>query len=136
MMKKLLTAAVLLVSFSAANAQNFKVVRKNVDANSIDFPRAKTTGQSERTASTSTLTIPDTLWYFYNKQRFINTSANQAFYTIQGSVGTTTNGDLTEFGSSFLNSSATTSVTVSDVAFFASRQTNSTNTVIPVRVYF
>ncbi len=135
MMKNLLMTAALVASFSAANAQGFKVTRENADVNTFNVSKAVKNVNGERTASTASLTVPDTLWYFYNKQRFINTVANQGFYTIQGSIGTSTNGDLVEFGSAFLNPTPGASVTISDVAFLASRQANSTSTVIPVKVY-
>ena len=87
-------------------------------------------------AKTTSIAVGDTLWYFFNKQKFINTPANQTFLHNSGFCWNYyTNGDLVEFGSSFLNTSANSPITVGGALILVSKQANSTSASIPVRVY-
>jgi len=135
MIKKLLacSSVVAITCGSFAQQRPVKLQRITTDpqviANQLRVP--SNVSQSK----TASINVDDTLWYFYNKQRFINTPANQGFYTIQGSVGTTTDGDLIEFGSSFLNVGTNSPITVKGAFLLLSKQANSTSPAIPVRVY-
>ncbi|MES2680535.1 MAG: T9SS type A sorting domain-containing protein [Bacteroidota bacterium] len=133
MMKKLLSCALLFGSIGAAFAQS--AILRSAPRNLESETMIHTNQTSLPALKTTTLTQTDTLWYFYNKHKFKNTAANQGFYTVQLSTGTTTNGDFVEYGSSFLNTTANSSVTVSEVIILLSRQANSPSASIPVRVY-
>ncbi len=133
MIKKLLSSVLLVGSIGVVSAQSGYV---KPSARHLENPVLIPANQVMNSAAkTTTVTQADTLWYFYNKHKFKNTAANQGFYTVPLSVGTTTNGDYVEYGSSFLNTTANSSVTISDVILLCSRQANSPSASIPVRVY-
>ncbi|MBK9283280.1 MAG: T9SS type A sorting domain-containing protein [Sphingobacteriaceae bacterium] len=123
MIKKLLMAS-LLIGGLAAKAQN-KVEPEM--SSFVNAPLEQSNTQSVN--KTSVVNITDTLLYFLNKNEW---KYGNSYLTVKtphtGSVQVNT-----EFGSSFLNTSGTP-VTITKALVLASRQANSTSTMIPLTV--
>jgi hypothetical protein len=131
MIKKLLVAASLLCGGMLIKAQTNNGIQP---AGNLPVLKEWHPDKDLIAAKTSSASLYDTLDYFFNKHYFRNTaSLSLSFPTFQ-SPYTNTAVILNEFGSSFLNPGNGT-VTVYGAYIEASRQSNSTSSVIPCRVY-
>jgi hypothetical protein len=133
MIKKLLYCTLFIASVNGAFSQKHLAKIEMVQADPKILMHSTNTPMNVA-SKTASIAVNDTLWYFYNKQRFINTTANQLFYTVQGSVASGTAVNLPEFGSSFLNTGGNSPVTISGAYVLVSKQSNASSSV-PVRVY-
>ena len=133
-MKKIYSSLLLgaLLTFSATAQQNTLISQ---DGGQISKKIESSNNNSS--AKSAAVSVTDTLFYFFNKHFYRNLPTAQSFSTLKSPYqvsGTIIN----EFGSSFLNGpSATTgaSVTISGGYILASRNSVSTATAVPVRVY-
>jgi hypothetical protein len=130
MIKKLLVAASLLCGGMLIKAQTNNGVQPagNLPVLKEWHPVAV------QAAKTSSASLYDTLDYFFNKHYYRNTPSLSLSFPTFKSPYTSTAVTLNEFGSSFLNLGNGT-VTVYGAYIEASRQSNSTSTVVPCRVY-
>lgn len=129
MIKKLLfTLAATLSLGSAATAQSSRL--QSVEAPPIagrqilDFTPAGVVS-----AKTTSATVGDTMWYFYNKHILRNPN-NTLFNAALSPQASTL--DVTQFASVFLN---TSSITVTGLECIAARKATSTGTAVTIRMY-
>src|SRR5207253_893658 len=85
------------------------------------------TAASQTNAKVSTVLIPDTLWYFFNKHSYKN-APSTGFYTFNSP---NTSG-VTHFGSRFLN---TGTITVTGLECVASKNASSPSASVTIRIY-
>lgn len=129
MIKKLLFTLIAGFSFnSAATAQSLQL--QSVEAppiagrQVIDFTPAGVVS-----AKTTSATVGDTMWYFYNKHVLRNPN-NTLFNAALSPQAFTV--DVTQFASVFLN---TNSITVTGLECIAARKATSTGSAVTIRLY-
>ncbi len=132
MIKKLLTASLLLSGLATFNAQEKVKLHGFVESN----PQLMSRDEIKQVNKSSAVGLDgDTLMYFYNKHHYLRTTGLANTWPTAG-MPQPPSYSLAEVGSSFLNPDAT-SIVVSGAFILACRQATAVGsaTSIPVRVY-
>lgn len=129
MIKKLLLTALgvgSLITVSRAQFQNlpFGVAPPIESRQVVDFTPAPVVA-----AKTTSATMGDTLWYFFNKHRYKNAANTGFFYALCPMTGTL---QFSHFGSIFLN---TGTVSVTGLECIAARHGSSPSASVTIRMY-
>ncbi|MBA3664726.1 MAG: T9SS type A sorting domain-containing protein [Bacteroidetes bacterium] len=132
MIKKLLSASLVVAGILSLNAQELIKSSGIKEMASEPISRSSTVGQNKIAVAS----IQDTLYYFQRKNYYRNVNGN-SYYTYRSPYQTSAV-TLTEFGDSFLNGTTPTNgtpVTVTGAYILISRYAASTSTAVPIMVY-